>query len=198
MAKHLLKDFSGISVREEGSIKLIEQHLGITPILVLDPTLLIDKKYYMDIIKYYKGNVTFKKKYIFIYNVAYSQEIINAIETAKNIFDFETYYFQLYKNSSIQDFIYYLVNSNAVMTNSYHGTVFSIIFNKPFITIYDKTNARERFSSLGKILGVQDRIFENNQNININQLIQPLQINNQLLNQLKLRSINFIRDNLER
>ncbi len=38
--KDLLKNFTGISVREKGSIKLIKKHLGITPEFVLDPTLL--------------------------------------------------------------------------------------------------------------------------------------------------------------
>ena len=41
IAKKLLKNFSGISIREEGSKKLIEQHFGINPLSVLDPTLLI-------------------------------------------------------------------------------------------------------------------------------------------------------------
>ena len=40
VAKNLLKQFSGISVREKNSIKLIEKHLGIKPLFVLDPTLL--------------------------------------------------------------------------------------------------------------------------------------------------------------
>ena len=37
-------------MREKGSIKLIKKHLGITPEFVLDPTLLIDKKDYLDLI----------------------------------------------------------------------------------------------------------------------------------------------------
>ena len=41
----ILKNFTGISVREKGSIKLIEHHLGFKPTFVLDPTLLIYKKY---------------------------------------------------------------------------------------------------------------------------------------------------------
>ena len=43
--KDLLKNFTGVSVRENGTIKLVENHLNITPTLVIDPTLLIDKKY---------------------------------------------------------------------------------------------------------------------------------------------------------
>ena len=46
IAKSLLKNFKSISVREKGAIELIRRHLGFTPYFVLDPTLLIDKKYY--------------------------------------------------------------------------------------------------------------------------------------------------------
>ena len=65
IAKILLKSFNGISVREKGSIKLIERHLGIKPLLVLDPTLLIDKKYYLNLIINYNGNISTKNEYIF-------------------------------------------------------------------------------------------------------------------------------------
>ena len=44
IAKLLLKNFTGISIREKDSIKLIKNHLGIEPIFVIDPTLLIEKK----------------------------------------------------------------------------------------------------------------------------------------------------------
>ena len=57
IAKHLLKNFSGISVREKGSIKFIEKHLSIKPSLVLDPTFLIDKKYYINLIKNFKNDI---------------------------------------------------------------------------------------------------------------------------------------------
>ena len=45
IAKELLKNFKGISIREQGSLDLIKKHFGIIPEIVLDPTLLIDKKY---------------------------------------------------------------------------------------------------------------------------------------------------------
>ena len=45
IAKRLLTKFSGISVREIGAIELVKKHLGVHPELVLDPTLIIDKKY---------------------------------------------------------------------------------------------------------------------------------------------------------
>ena len=70
VAKNLLRNFTGISVREKGSIELIEKHLGIKSLFVLDPTLLIDKKYYLNLIKNFKPNINEKEKYIFIYLIS--------------------------------------------------------------------------------------------------------------------------------
>ena len=197
IAKNLLKDFNGISVREEGSIKLIEQHFGVKPELVLDPTLLIDKKYYLDIIKDYKGNVIINRKFIFIYSVEFSKYIIDLIKKTKSLFNYDIYYIDL-TNCTIPNFIYYMVKCEAVITNSYHGTIFAIIFNKPFITIYSKFLLIERFKSLSKLFGVHDRIFENGHKINIYQLLKPRNVDFKLFNKLKLKSINFIKNNLEK
>ena len=41
----MLKNFGGVSIREKTSIELIQNHLGIKPIFVLDPTLFFDKQY---------------------------------------------------------------------------------------------------------------------------------------------------------
>ena len=60
--KHLLKECTGVSVREKGTSELIKSHLNIKSALVVDPTLLIDKKYYINLIKDYKN-------YIFVYEV---------------------------------------------------------------------------------------------------------------------------------
>jgi len=198
IATNLLKNFTGISVREEGSIKLVKQHFKINPTLVLDPTLLIDKKYYLDIIKDYHGKIEMKKKYIFMYTTYKIDMITKLSKKAGEIFNYDVYYYQLNNNSLIQDFIYYMVNSNAVITSSFHGSVFSIIFNKPFITIYNKLDAKERFNSLDKIFGIHDRLFEKNDKITFEQLLKPLNIDYKLLNQLKKKSINFLIENLEK
>ena len=103
---------------------------------------------------------------------------------------------KLINKSSIQDFIYYIVNSEACITNSFHGTIFSIIFNKPYLTIYHSFNAKERFKSLGNLFDIKDRLIENDKAPNYFQLIKPLNINYKLLNELKMKSINFIKKNL--
>ena len=196
IAKKLLKKFKGISVREKGSIELIRRNLGIKPELVLDPTFLIDKKYYLDLIEDFKGNITRNENYIFVYNIGNSQYIINSMDQARKQLNMGIYYFPLNNDSSVLNFLYYIVNSKGVITNSYHGTVFSIIFNKPFLTIYNKNIAKERFTSIGNLFDINERIVEKSQQPDYNLLTQPLNINNNLLNQLRQKSINFLKKNL--
>ena len=124
MAKNLLKKFSGISVREKDSVKLIKKHLGITPEFVLDP-----KQYYLDLIKDYKGKKNMNDNYIFVYELGNHKYITDLMENASQKFNFGIYYLPLNNGSLIQTFLYYLINSKAVITNSFHGTIFAIIFN---------------------------------------------------------------------
>ena len=202
--RKLLKNFTGISVREKGSIKLIQEHLGITPELVLDPTLLIDKQYYLNLIKDYKNNNNYYKinDYIFIYTF---RNIIKSEYKIKNLYKElkfqkgETIYdFNLFNNQTIEDFLYYITNCKAVVTHSFHGTIFSIIFSKPFITICGKGWSEERFKSLGKLLGIENRFVYYNQSPNISLLITPLNVNYSIIEELRIRSINFLKKNLEK
>ena len=192
-----MSQFSGISVREKGSIKLIENHLGIKSKFVLDHTFLIDTKYYLELIQNYKDNHINNEKYIFVYNVAGDRYVIESMKNASQKLHFGTYYFPLNNESSVYDFIFHIVNSKAVITNSYHGTVFSIIFNKPFLTIYNKKNAMERYTSLGNLFNISERLFENSHKPDYNLLTIPLNINYKLLNQLKRESINFLKEHLK-
>ena len=182
IAKNSLKNFTGISVREKLSIKLIDNHLGIKPFLVLDPTLLIDKKYYLKIIKNYKCYINIKGKYIFTYNIQKSNIIDNFIKYTSRKLNYEIFNVKTSDNEYVEKFIFGIYNSKAVITNSYHGTLFSIIFNKPFISFEKKND--ERFNSLKDLLGINERIFKYNEEPNINLLKKKPNINKLIINEL--------------
>ena len=69
IAKKLIKNFSGLSFREKGLVKLVEEHLGLKGLFVLDPTLLIDKQYYINEIKDYRSNLHKKEKISFYLSI---------------------------------------------------------------------------------------------------------------------------------
>lgn len=106
-------------------------------------------------------------------------------------------YTPFYSNKEVEDFIFGMNISEAIITDSFHGTVFSIIFNKPFITFINAHRGRGRFNSLNETFGLNDRIVDYNcMNINYNLLLKPLNINQTLLNELRNSSLAFLRKNL--
>ncbi len=193
--KMLLKNFTGVSVREKNSVELINKHLGIKPLFVLDPTLLIDKKYYLNIINTYKEKRT-NNNYIFVYIFNNEKNTRNFINYASRILSYSIYNVNMKYKNSIEKFIYGIVNCKAVITNSFHGTIFSIIFNKPFVSFIFKDSPKERLISLKNELKIENRIFEYNQFPNVNLLKTPLNINYTLVNILKNQSINYLKKNL--
>ena len=196
MAKNLLKEFRGISVREIGSIKHIEDHLGLKPIFVLDPTLLIDKKYYLNLIEGYKSDIIFDSKSIFIYTVTNSSFLKKYIGNIKEKYNYKIYLVDINSNNQIIKFIYGIYKCHAVITDSYHGTIFSIIFEKPFISFVYDGYGSERFNTLKEIFGLGSRIFTYNSDPDIELLETPLKINNTIFNLLKKQSINYLKKNL--
>ena len=97
------------------------------------------------------------------------------------------------EKNAILKFIYGIVNCKAVITDSYHGTIFSIIFNKPFVTFLFSGTPKERFISLGNLFKVKNRIFEYYQMPNISLLSTALNIDNNYIKFLKNKSINYLK-----
>ena len=193
IAKKLIKNFSGISFREKGLVKLAKEHLGIKGILVLDPTLLIDKQYYLNEIKNYKNSLNKQEK--FIKDSLLEKTVLDSSEK----FNYKINKFDLNKKDYIESFIFGINNSQAVITDSFHGTIFSIIFNKPFISFMNTKVGRDRFNSLIEIFNLKKRIINSlkNDSVNINVLLEPLNLNQTLLNELRIFSINYIKKNLD-
>ncbi len=101
-------------------------------------------------------------------------------------------------NLYIENFLKCINNSKAVITDSYHGTIFSIIFNKPFITFINNHRGNTRFTSLKELLNIENRILISNINIkpDISLLKQAFVINQTLFDFMKNKSINYLMKNL--
>ena len=197
-ARALLKNFKGISLRERGSISLVKNHLGIKPLQVLDPTFLIDKKYYLDLIKDFKKDFTFNIKYLFVYILDTNKIIEKFIKIASQKLNYKKFRVETKQINYTENFLFGINISEAVITDSFHGTVFSIIFKKPFISFINSKRGRLRFYSLNETFNLGNRIIfsSKNQNPDINLLKTPLSINQTFMNSLKDLSITFLRKNL--
>lgn len=165
----LLKEFGYISVRERSGIKLIADNLSenFKVDWDLDPTLLIYQNDYASLIQ----NVPKNKNTLFTYILDPTfdkSQVVNKISKELNlgINEFNTraengmgVELKLRVAPPVETWISGFRDADFIVTDSFHGMVFSIIFNKPFVVYINPNRGTERFTSLLSMLGLLDRMI---------------------------------------
>ena len=99
-------------------------------------------------------------------------------------------------NISVSFFLYYMINAEFILTDSYHGTCFSLIFQKPFVTCLNRE--KHRFETFKKYPDVSRRIIDENHSHDITEWIQLpdySEINSILEREIEI-SKDFLKQNL--
>ncbi len=171
----LLKKFDHLSVREERGQFICEKEFDQKAVeLVLDPTMIVDDTFYQDIVKTVEIS---KNEYRLNYVLDQSEATLSTLQAVSrqyqhiNSIDVKEYS----PNVDIPKWLAYFKNSNFVVTDSFHGTVFSILFKKNFITIGNKDRGLDRFKTLLGQLGLLDRLItDQNHNVALSKLNEPI------------------------
>ena len=125
--KELLANFDAVSVREKSDVSLCQKHLGIIPQQVLDPTLLLNANHYK---KFFKTNMLPVDDYLFAYILDVDDLKRNFVNSMANAMKLKPIIMSAENNAknddSIEKWLTMLVNASFVITDSYHGTLFSI------------------------------------------------------------------------
>ncbi|MGN0395198.1 MAG: polysaccharide pyruvyl transferase family protein, partial [Coprococcus sp.] len=159
-----LKTFKAISVREKQGTKIVKDLADREAAIVLDPTLLLDENGWRSVEK--KSYCCPKHKYVFVYALGDKndrfEEKIKQLREKYEIFDVRS----IQKNGKElpvgpSEFLYLLRNAEVVLTDSFHATVFSIIFHKRFITFNRSgLNMNSRIESLAELIDVEKCLNE--------------------------------------
>lgn len=150
ICSRLAKKFAAISVREESGVNLCKDNLGVDATLVLDPTLLLDKRDYCNVCE----NVPVKKeKFLAAFVLDKNENVYSLCKTIAEERGLVLKFFQDGNNASlsISEWLAMFRDASYVVTDSFHGTVFSIIFEKNFKCVYNKSRGAARFESLLKL-----------------------------------------------
>ena len=156
----LYSKFDFVSVREDTALNIIESY-GWTnpdPQWVLDPTLLLTQDDYINLIKATETNSNTTKGKIFCYILDKNENkkgIINQISNSRGLSTYEVGLKDTAK-VSIEQWLCNIKNSEMVITDSYHGIVFSIIFRRPFIFLPNEVRGNSRIESLFRQLGISE------------------------------------------
>lgn len=185
---HLYKLFYAVSVREQFMLNVFQKLGWENPKakIVLDPTLLLKVEDYRIIFEGKSLDITTNK--IFCY-------ILDENESVKSIIKKKSLELQLeftitsLSNSlevTIEQWLNNIYQSSFVITDSYHGVVFSILFNKDFIFLGNKFRGNERIDSLFSMLEIDP---------NLTHCLDWIKINNKI-SKLRKESIDFLCESL--
>ena len=161
-----LSSYAAISVRE----KAIADRLGTIGIkkvkMTCDPTLLLTKKDYLQLIK--RGTRLSYGKYILVYHLAYSDELNKLAgyisqQTGFEVINVHTQLRTRRKKMEIQDFgpidlLSLINNAEYVLTTSFHAVAFSLILEKQFYAI--KTAFSNRIENILRCMNIENRLLE--------------------------------------
>lgn len=210
MAQKLIKQFDAVSVREDSGVKLCEERLNRKAIHVLDPTLLLNKEDYIDLIR--KHDTKKSPGNLFVYVLDRTEEkytIIQRVADDKKLVPFEVMPLKSFgQHVNINDCVYppvyqwirSFMDAEFVITDSFHGSVFSIIFNKPFIAIGNAGRGLTRFTSLLKLFHLDKQLILSLTELDkerINPRINFEEVNH-ICKQYQAKSVSFLEQALKR
>lgn len=173
--KYLLSRFDFISMREEQGVEILRDKFNIPSVRMLDPVFLCDIGEWDKII----ANATTKPEgdFVFAYLMDPTpQKAADIKEFAKRcgckvaaIPDRQDNYEEkkkilkdcgLIDNATLEDYLYAFKNAKYVITDSFHGMCFSIIFRKSFYALVNRARGASRFESLATLFGLSNRLIE--------------------------------------
>lgn len=171
--KPLLEQFNAISVREKSGIEILQKAGFDKSVLMPDPTLLLSKNEYAKILE---DNSQNNSSDCFFYVLQKNQVTINDIyEHFKKDSQKRVVHSGKVKHSvlGIEDWLNCIKNSQLVVTNSFHGVIFSIIFNTPFIVVPIEgqlSGMNDRIITLLEKFDLMERIVEKYDEIKVDEL----------------------------
>lgn len=211
LIKDALNRFSHISVREQSSEERLRILLDVETTTVLDPTLLLDMNDWKILIDGWKNKYC-KKKYILYYSLFGNREIYKEIKYINRIAKKENLRVVVLAPLSIPwcghgiinvvdadvfDFLGLIRDAKFIVTSSYHGTIFSVNFNKQFYSIQKFKGSNIRVEEIAEKLGFSNRVIYSLDSIDLKKRIDFAAINSKR-NEKRHESLEYLRNSVEK
>lgn len=202
--RELIGKFDAVSVREDSAIKLIHDNLSPDIVVnhVLDPTFLIPKEKYIDIV--IGSQVVKSDGNLLIYILDSCDDKTNFIELFAKKYGYTPFFVNNPKTeranypvneriqTSIPQWLRGFMDAKFVIADSFHACVFSIIFEKDFYVLANESRGLTRINSLLKMFGLENRLLLDFSINNIGVKSINWQVVNSKKKELQNNSVNFL------
>ena len=173
--KALLSRFSKILVRESNAVELVKNEFELLSEQVLDPVLLsprypeltgtIEEKERLVVYKIKPDDLFYTKAVLVGNELSLKVYSLGSLRQPKGV---HTYY-----PERIEKWISNIGSAKYVFTDSFHGTVLSLLYHRQFVVYVGDSKKMSRISSLLKLVGLENRICS--QTVDINKIVSILQ-----------------------
>lgn len=204
----LLRKFDAVSVREESAIGLCKSKFGVEALHTLDPTMLLEVEDYIRLLEV--SGTTKKHDQLLVYFLTMSETKQQLITTTKDILNLVPFKVNTSTEDAnapikeriappVEQWLRALYEAKYIITDSFHGTVFSILFNKPFIVYGNKRRGMARFISLLNMFGLEKRLIVSITELNEERILEPINWDNvnEILFKKRKESIRFLNTALD-
>lgn len=220
ISSHNLQRFDHVSVRDQLSHSICENEFNVEATEVCDPTFLCPLSEYQKLID--KADINETEDYILSYVLDPNENIgreLEQLSIAKNckvivlldevpwLWEKNVEKLQLSGAGNVEikrevdlyEWMWYYSHAKSVVTDSFHGTIFSIIFEKPFVTLINQRRGAQRFISLLTPLNLTDRLIDGPEHIaGSAHMLDELDyaLPNEKLNEIRSNSMSWLKNAL--
>lgn len=206
--------FDGISVREQFGVESCRSLYGAEAVWVLDPVFLLSEQEYEPLVR--RAGVCEHEPFIMAYLLNPTPEkraackkiqeslggikMINVSENSaserernRHLLEFEN----VLGNIEVEDWVYYMKQAAFVVTDSFHGTCFSLIFKKPFLSFVNRQPGR--FQVFERFTGISERIVKSIELSKVEKYLEEIDygIVEKELNEAREASLSWLKKQLE-
>lgn len=203
----LVRLFDGVSVREDSAVKLCKEHLHCEAVYVLDPTLLLSAEDYVALFSDKLSEPS--RGQLLTYILDETPEKNHIVQKLAGHYHYQPYRansrfedgdapLEERVQPSVEQWLKDFYDAKFVVTDSFHATVFSILFGKPFIVIANKARGLSRIESLLKMFGLEKHVVygEAELDVSLDYTLNRQQLQARLQT-WREESLGFLRNSLE-
>lgn len=200
--KRMLSNFHALGIREHNMIPFISENLDIPVSFTIDPTLLLEKADYEDIMSPRQHH----RPYLLLYSRRYNPDMETfARKTAEeNGWDIVEISLRadnknkghiMRYDAGVEEFLSLQCNAEMVVTNSFHGLIFAVQMERPFY-VFSREQANSKIKELMNLFGIEGRLLSNGY---YNPDIYPIDYTEvkERIRHAKESSIRFLRQSVE-
>ena len=203
----LLREFKAVSVREHSGVKICKDVFGVDAVQMPDPTLLLHREDYGKIIDSEKTWLPVGK-YMAAYVLDETEGKANLLQECTKSVDMKLQHLMPHADAkkrrdrfpvSVPQWLHLIRECEYFITDSFHGCVFAIIFNKPFVCLGNAGRGNARFGTLLGTFGLEDRMITDSTPEKVLQVLHtPIDWErvNAIHDAERERGINFLKENL--